>query len=108
MHNAEHPGISPDDGALARALARWENEGGRPASDWEPRVVSVRRAEQRPQSSGSRLIKGKPLDRGAVCSAFEALATKIQRSDGCDRVTALQRAVDENPEQFAEYCRAMR
>jgi len=55
-----------------------------------------------------RLIKATPIDADAVASAFEALATKIQiRDGGCDRVTALQRAVDEHPKAFEAYCRAM-
>jgi hypothetical protein len=39
-------------------------------------------------------------------AAFEELATQIQMRDGVHRVTALQRAVDENPDRFSEYCRA--
>jgi predicted LPLAT superfamily acyltransferase len=54
----------------------------------------------------SRLIPAAPLDRDAVASAFEALATKIQRRDHVDRVTALQRAVDEHPARYEEYVRA--
>ena len=38
--------------------------------------------------------------------AFEELATAIQMRDKCHRVTALQRACDENPDKFSEYCRA--
>jgi hypothetical protein len=48
------------------------------------------------------------VDRDGVADAFEALATKIQLRDRCDRVTALQRAIDENPDRFEEYTRAMR
>ena len=35
------------------------------------------------------------------------LATIIQKRDGCDRVSALQRAVDENPARFEDYCHAV-
>jgi hypothetical protein len=48
------------------------------------------------------------VDRDGIIDAFEALATQIQARDDCHRVTALQRAVDENPERFEEYARAMR
>jgi transposase len=45
-----------------------------------------------------RLIKAVPVDPARVCAAFEALATRvIQKRDRCDRMTALQRAVDEKP-----------
>ena len=54
-----------------------------------------------------RLISAAPMNADAVISAFEAHATTIQKCHGCDRITALQRVVDENPERFAEYCRAM-
>jgi len=54
-----------------------------------------------------RLIPAVPIDRNRMAAAFEALATRIQQRDHCDRVTALQRAVDENPERFDEYVRAM-
>jgi len=57
--------------------------------------------------SASRLIKAIPVDHDAVAAAFEALATAIQRRDDCDRLTALQRAVDENPKAFEAYFRAM-
>jgi hypothetical protein len=57
--------------------------------------------------SASRLIKAIPVDHDAVAAAFEALATAIQHRDGCDRVTALQRAVDENPQAFRAYGRSM-
>ena len=53
-----------------------------------------------------RLIPAAPIDADAVISAFEAHATTIQKRDGCARVTALQRTVDDNPAAFAEYCRA--
>jgi len=99
--------IPADDHALAWALTRWENEGGRPGNDHEPRVAPARAREHvRESSSSFRLIKAAPLDRDAVAAAFEALATKLQQRDGSDRVTALQRAIDEHPERFAEYCRA--
>jgi hypothetical protein len=104
---AEQRGISADDNALVRALTRWENEGGRTASDWEPRVVPVRREANAPQSSTYRLIKAPPVDRDAVAAAFEALATRIQQRDHSARVTALQRAIDENPEAYERYCRAV-
>ena len=54
-----------------------------------------------------RLISAAPIDADTVISAFEARATTIQKCRGCTRITALQRAVDENPERCAEYCRAM-
>ena len=60
---------------------------------------------RRPAPTDFRLIRAS--DRDAVAAAFEALATEIQARDRCDRVTALQRAVDENPERFEAYCRAM-
>src|SRR5262245_42419217 len=43
----------------------------------------------------------------AATTAFEALTSNKHR-DGCDRVTALQRSVDENPRAYEAYCRAMR
>jgi predicted LPLAT superfamily acyltransferase len=43
-----------------------------------------------------------------VIAAFENLATQIQARDDVDRITALQRAIDENPGRFEEYARAMR
>jgi hypothetical protein len=52
-----------------------------------------------------RLIPAEPVDPDDIASSFEALATRIQKRDGCDRVTALQRAVDENPGAFDAYCR---
>jgi hypothetical protein len=55
----------------------------------------------------SRLIKATPVDPDVVATAFESVVTKIQRRDRCDRVTALQRAVDENPAAFEEYARVM-
>jgi hypothetical protein len=48
------------------------------------------------------------VDRDGVADRFEAIATNIQHRDRCDRVVALQRSVDEHPEAYAEYCRAMR
>jgi hypothetical protein len=54
-----------------------------------------------------RLIKAAPADPAAVLDAFEALATRTQNRDGCDRVAALQRAVDENPDAYAAYCCAL-
>jgi hypothetical protein len=54
-----------------------------------------------------RLIPASPVGRDAVAERFKALATCIQARDDCDRVTALQRAIDENSTRFAEYCRAM-
>jgi hypothetical protein len=57
-----------------------------------------------PRFNSYKLIKTRPVD---PCAVFEALATRIQRRDRCDRVTALQRAVDEHPEQFEAYCRAV-
>jgi hypothetical protein len=59
-------------------------------------------------SEGFTLIKAAPVDPATVCDRFEELATRIQRRDRCDRVTALQKAVDENPGAFEQYCRAMR
>lgn len=53
------------------------------------------------------LIKAPPIDADAICAAFEALATAIQRRDRCDRVTALQRAIHEHPKAFEAYYRAM-
>ena len=37
---------------------------------------------------------------------FTRLADQIQARDGCHRVTALQKAIDEHPDRYAEYCRA--
>jgi hypothetical protein len=34
-----------------------------------------------------RLIPAVPIDRNRVAAAFEALATRIQKRDRCDRVT---------------------
>jgi hypothetical protein len=48
------------------------------------------------------------VDRDGIIGAFENLATDIQARDDVDRVTALQRAVDEHPDRFEEYARAMR
>jgi quinol monooxygenase YgiN len=60
-----------------------------------------------PVMSGAfTLIKAVPTDTERVCAAFEALATKIQRRDGCHRVEALQKAVDEHPREYEAYCRA--
>jgi hypothetical protein len=53
-----------------------------------------------------RLIPAVPVDPDDFASSFEAIATRIQTRDRCDRVTALQRAIDENPERYSEYCRA--
>jgi len=58
-------------------------------------------------ATASRLIKAVPIDADAVATAFEARATKIQCRDGCRRVVALQRAIDEHPKAFEAYCRAM-
>ena len=41
-----------------------------------------------------------------IASSFEQLVDAIERRDRCHRVEALQRAIDENPSQFDEYCRA--
>jgi len=54
----------------------------------------------------SRLIKGAPADASRTGAAFLRLADAIQRRDECSRVEALQRAVDEHPISFEEYCRA--
>jgi hypothetical protein len=45
----------------------------------------------------SRLIKAAPIDPDVVAAAFESVATTIQARESCDRVTALQHAVDEKP-----------
>jgi|HubBroStandDraft_6_1064221.scaffolds.fasta_scaffold1467342_1 hypothetical protein len=57
-----------------------------------------------PRFNAYKLIKNRPVD---PIGAFEALATRIQKRDRCDRVTALQKACDENPGAFEAYCRAI-
>jgi hypothetical protein len=91
---------------LLPALTRWEDEGGRAASDWKGKVPSVPRDDLLPSPS-FRLIKAMAIDPDLVIEAFEALATKIQNRDGCSRVTALQQTIDENPEKYSQYCWAM-
>ena len=47
-----------------------------------------------------------PADVVASSFSFEQLVDAIERRDRCHRVKALQRAIDENPRRFEEYCRA--
>ena len=58
-------------------------------------------------SDAYTLIKAAPVDLARLCEGFEALVTRIQCRDDVDRVTALQRAINENPRAYADYCRAI-
>jgi hypothetical protein len=51
----------------------------------------------------AKILQSEPAD---PVGAFTQLADQIQRRDHCPRVTALQRAVDENRCAFEAYCRA--
>jgi hypothetical protein len=51
-----------------------------------------------------RLIPAEPVGPDAIAASFEALVTRIQTRDDCHRIEALERAVEESPERFAEYC----
>ena len=48
-----------------------------------------------------------PLAPEAVATAFERIADRVQARTGCDRIAALQRAVDEHPDAYRRYCAAM-
>ena len=48
-----------------------------------------------------------PLDPAAVATAFERIADRVQARTGCDRVAALQKAVDEHPAAFERYVAAV-
>ena len=55
-----------------------------------------------------RLIAAAPFDSSRVIAAFERVADTVQARDKCNRVEALQRACNEKPELFDEYCHAFR
>ena len=59
-------------------------------------------------SNRFRLIPAAPFDSGRAIAAFERVADAVQARDKCSRTEALQRACDEKPELFDEYCRAFR
>jgi len=54
----------------------------------------------------SRTIRAAPTDADAIAFGVRSDRDTHPFRDGCDRIRALQRAVDENPAKFAEYLRA--
>lgn len=47
------------------------------------------------------------VTQGDAVAGFLALADQIMRLERCCLLSALQRACDRHPQQFAEYCRAV-
>lgn len=64
----KEPNPSNSDNPLVRALARWENEGGRTDTDWEKRAVLVQEEEHILQCLGA-----------AVIMRWNSLPTEVQR-----------------------------
>jgi hypothetical protein len=54
---AKEPNTSTKDNSLARALSRWENEGGRPDTDWEKRAALVEEEEHVLQCLGAAVVR---------------------------------------------------
>jgi hypothetical protein len=65
---AKEPDTATNDNSLARALPRWENEGGRPDMHWEKRAALVEEEEHILQCLGA-----------AVVRRWNDLPTEVQR-----------------------------
>ena len=49
------------------------------------------------------LIPPPRIDVNRIAPVLEAIVTQIQARDECSRIKALQRAIDEYPQVYAEY-----
>ena len=65
---AKEPNISGKNNSLARALSRWENEGGTTDTDWEKRAALIEEEEHILQCLGA-----------AVVARWNDLPTEVQR-----------------------------
>jgi hypothetical protein len=52
----KEPNTSTKDNPLVRALARWENEGGRTDTDWEKRAALIQEEERTLHCLGAAVI----------------------------------------------------
>ena len=52
----KEPNTSTKDNPLVRALARWENEGGRTDTDWEKRAALIQEEERILHCLGAAVI----------------------------------------------------
>ena len=66
----KEPNTSTKDNPLVRALARWENEGGRTDTDWEKRAALIQEEERILHCLGAAVIMNWNFAHGGPTGTF--------------------------------------